>query len=67
MSYEYLIGVIDEESVLAECGPMRLVIRAWNRKQPQIKLARRAAEESILIPGTNRPMQATAQPTNPGN
>jgi hypothetical protein len=47
MSYEYHIGVIDEESVLVECGPMRLVIRAWNKKQPQIKLARRAAEESI--------------------
>ena len=47
MSYEYHIGVIDEESVWVECGPMRLVIRAWNKKQPQIKLARRAAEESI--------------------
>jgi len=47
MSYEYHIGVLDEESVLAECGPMRLVIRAWNKKQPQIKLARRAAEESF--------------------
>jgi len=47
MSYEYHIGVIDEESVLVECGPMRLVIRAWNKKQPQTKLARRAAEESI--------------------
>jgi hypothetical protein len=47
MSYEYHIGVIDEESVLVECGPMRLVIRAWNKKQPQIELARRAAEESI--------------------
>ena len=49
MSYEYNIGLIDEESVLAECGPMRLVIRAWNKKLPQIKLARRAAEESILF------------------
>jgi ApbE superfamily uncharacterized protein (UPF0280 family) len=47
MSYESYIGVIDEESVLVECGPMRLVIRAWNQKQPQIKLARRAAERSI--------------------
>jgi len=47
MSYEQYIGAIDEESVLVECGPMRLVIRAWNKKQPQIKLARRAAEESI--------------------
>jgi ApbE superfamily uncharacterized protein (UPF0280 family) len=48
MSYEQYIGAIDDESVLAECGPMRLVIRAWNKKQPQIKLARRAAEKSIL-------------------
>ena len=48
MSYEYYIGVIDDESVLVECGPMRLVIRAWNYQQPQIRLARRAAETSIL-------------------
>ena len=47
MSYEYYIGVIDEESVLVECGPMRLVIRAWNKDQPQIKLVRQAAEKSI--------------------
>jgi len=48
MSYEQYIGAIDEDSVLVECGPMRLVIRAWDQKQPQIKLAQRAAEESIL-------------------
>jgi ApbE superfamily uncharacterized protein (UPF0280 family) len=47
MTYEQHIGMVDEESVLAECGPMRLVIRAWNRSQPQIKLARRAAQESF--------------------
>ena len=47
MSYEYYIGAIDKESVLAECGPMRLIIQAWNQKQPQIKLARQAAEEAI--------------------
>ncbi len=47
MTYEHYIGVIDEESVLAECGPMRLVIRAWYRNQPQLKLARTAAEKSI--------------------
>ena len=47
MSYEYYIGVIDEEAVLVECGPMRLVIRAWKRDQPQITLACRAAEKSI--------------------
>ena len=48
MTYEYYIGVVDKEAVLAECGPMRLVIRAWNKDQPQTKLARRAAKESIL-------------------
>ena len=47
MSYEYYIGVIDEESVLVECGPMRLVIRAWCQRLPLLKLARQAAEESI--------------------
>jgi ApbE superfamily uncharacterized protein (UPF0280 family) len=47
MSYEYYIGVIDEESVVVECGPMRLVIRAWNKSRPQLSLARRAAEASI--------------------
>jgi ApbE superfamily uncharacterized protein (UPF0280 family) len=47
MSYEYDIGVIDEASVLVECGPMRLVIQAWNRDEPQIGPARQAAAESI--------------------
>jgi len=47
MSYEHYIGTIDDESVLAECGPMRLVIRAWNGGQPEIKLTRQAAEVSI--------------------
>lgn len=47
MSYEYYIGMIDKESVLVECGPMRLVIRAWNGGQPEIKLTRLAAEVSI--------------------
>ena len=47
MPYEQSIASIDSETVLAECGPMRLVIRAWNKKQPHIKLARQAAEESI--------------------
>jgi uncharacterized protein len=47
MSYEYYINAIDEESVLVECGPMRLVIRAWKKKQPQLKQARQAAEASL--------------------
>ena len=48
MTYEQSIIVIDEESVWVECGPMRLVIRTWNGEQPQILLARQAAEKSIL-------------------
>jgi ApbE superfamily uncharacterized protein (UPF0280 family) len=48
MPYEQSIASIDSESVLVECGPMRLIIRAWNENQPQLKLARRAAEKSIL-------------------
>jgi ApbE superfamily uncharacterized protein (UPF0280 family) len=48
MSYEYYIGMINKESVLVECGPMRLIIRAWSQKRPLLKLAHQAAEESIL-------------------
>jgi ApbE superfamily uncharacterized protein (UPF0280 family) len=47
MTYEYHIGAIDDESVLVECGPMRLVIRAWRQQQPLLALARQAAQESI--------------------
>jgi len=47
MSYEHYIGVIDETAVLAECGPMRLVIRAWRKGQPQLAPARQVAEEAF--------------------
>ena len=47
MPYESYIGAIDEASVLAECGPMRLVIRAWKGSEPRIDLMHRAAEKSI--------------------
>jgi ApbE superfamily uncharacterized protein (UPF0280 family) len=47
MSYEQYIGAIDEESVLAECGPMRLIIRAWDENKPQIDLIREAADKSF--------------------
>jgi len=47
MTYEHYIGAIDDESVLVECGPMRLVIRAWSQNQPLLALAHQAAEESI--------------------
>ena len=48
MSYEQSIAFIDGESVLAECGPMRLVIRAWKGNKPQIDLVREAAAKSFL-------------------
>ena len=48
MSYEQSIASIDSESVLAECGPMRLVIRAWEGNTPQVDLIREAAAKSFL-------------------
>jgi ApbE superfamily uncharacterized protein (UPF0280 family) len=48
MTYEHYIGAIDEDSILVECGPMRLVIRAWRGERPQLKLARQACKEAIL-------------------
>jgi ApbE superfamily uncharacterized protein (UPF0280 family) len=48
VSYKQSIAFIDDESVLAECGPMRLVIRAWKGAEPQIDLVREAAAKSFL-------------------
>ncbi len=47
MSYEQSITQLDAETVLAECGPMRLAIRAWQNGRPQIALCRQAAEASF--------------------
>jgi len=47
MSYEQSIALLDEETVLAECGPMRLAIHAWQNGRPQIDLCRQAAEVSF--------------------
>ncbi|MGD9078220.1 MAG: hypothetical protein PVG96_02715 [Desulfobacterales bacterium] len=47
MSYEQSITLLDEETVLAECGPMRLAIRAWQDSRPQIALCRQAAGASF--------------------
>jgi ApbE superfamily uncharacterized protein (UPF0280 family) len=49
MSYEQSITLLDEETVLAECGPMRLAIRAWQNSRPQIALCRQAAEASFAF------------------
>ncbi|MGD9058748.1 MAG: hypothetical protein PVF38_21580 [Desulfobacterales bacterium] len=47
MSYEQSIALLDAETVMAECGPMRLAIRAWQNGAPQIALCRQAAEVSF--------------------
>lgn len=47
MAFEQSIELIDVETVLAECGPMRLAIRAWKDSRPQQQLSRQAAEESF--------------------
>jgi ApbE superfamily uncharacterized protein (UPF0280 family) len=47
MSYEQSITRLDEETILAECGPMRLAIRAWQNSRPQITLCRQAAQASF--------------------
>jgi ApbE superfamily uncharacterized protein (UPF0280 family) len=48
MPYEQSIARIDKETVIAECGPMRLIIRAWKKGKPQIHLAHGAAEQSFM-------------------
>jgi ApbE superfamily uncharacterized protein (UPF0280 family) len=47
MSCEQSIALLDEETILAEWGPMRLAIRAWQNSRPQIALCRQAAEASF--------------------
>lgn len=47
MPFEQSIELIDAETVLAECGPMRLVIRAWKDSRPQQELGQQAAEKSF--------------------
>lgn len=47
MSYEQSITLLDEETILAECGPMRLAICAWQNSRPQINLCRQAAQASF--------------------
>ena len=47
MPYEQSIVPLDAETILAECGPMRLAIRAWQNSRPRIDLCRQAAEASF--------------------
>jgi len=64
--FEKTIHRLQGGSVLAECGPMRLVISAFVGKLPQPDMAVRAAEESFLFleavaeqrPGAGRPLRS---------
>jgi len=47
MSYDQSITLLDAETVLAEYGPMRLTIRAWQKSRPQTTLCRQAADVSF--------------------
>jgi len=47
MPYEKAINVLQGGAVMAECGPMRLVISAFVGKVPQPEMGKRAAEESF--------------------
>ena len=47
MPYEKAINVLQGGAVMAECGPMRLVISAFVGKIPQPGMSMRAAEESF--------------------
>ncbi|MBW1774281.1 MAG: hypothetical protein JRJ82_15530, partial [Deltaproteobacteria bacterium] len=47
MPYQNEINVIRGGSVMAECGPMRLMISASVGRVPQIEMSVRAAKESF--------------------
>ena len=47
MPYEKAINVLHGGAVMAECGPMKLVISAFVGKVPQPEMGKRAAEESF--------------------
>lgn len=49
MNYRTNIQWLDGGQILAECGPMRLVIAAWLGGIPQRELCIRAAEEAFLL------------------
>lgn len=49
MSYQTNIQCLDGGKILAECGPMRLVIGAWLAGMPQRELCVRAAQESFAL------------------
>jgi hypothetical protein len=51
MSFEEKIQSLDGGRILAECGPMRLVIEAWIGRIPQRDQCVRAAKEAFVLLG----------------
>jgi ApbE superfamily uncharacterized protein (UPF0280 family) len=49
MKYQTDIQWLDGGRILAECGPMRLVIEAWVGRIPQREICIRAAKEAFLL------------------
>ena len=49
MAYQNNIQSLDGGRILAELGPMRLIIEAWVGRIPQRELCIRAAEEAFLL------------------
>lgn len=49
MPYDKAIHMLAGGGVMVECGPMRLVIRAWVGRVPQPQAAARAAEEAVVF------------------
>ena len=49
MPFEKAIHMLAGGGVMAECGPMRLVVRAWVGRVPQPQAAARAAEEAVVF------------------
>lgn len=48
MAYEEAINVLQEGAVMAECGPMRLIISSFIGKVPQREMNVRAAKEAFV-------------------
>ena len=49
MGYQTNIQWLDKGQILAECGPMRLIIAAWQDRVPQRDACIRAAKESFVL------------------
>jgi uncharacterized protein len=49
MAFEQAVVPLDEFTVLAECGPMRLTIQAAQNGQPQMETARQAAAAALTF------------------